>query len=57
MASNDDKVVPELKLVSSRAYSATLVLPSEHTLRDYIYCFDSKPGFDNELDKLLMKEA
>lgn len=49
-----------LKLMSSRTYSAlrsTLVLPSERTLRDYTHCFESKAGFDDELDKQLMKEA
>ena len=49
-----------LKLMSSRSYNAvrsTLVLPSERTLRDYTHCFESKPGFDDELDKQLMKEA
>jgi biotin operon repressor len=49
-----------LKLMSCRTYNAlrsTLVLPSERTLRDYTHCFDSKPGFDHELDKQLMKEA
>lgn len=49
-----------LKLMSGRAYNAlrsTLVLPSERTLRDYTHYFESKPGFDSELDKQLMKEA
>ena len=50
----------KLKLMSSRSYNAvwsTLVLPSECMLRDYTHCFESKPGFDDELDKQLMKEA
>ena len=49
-----------LKLMSSRTYNAlrsTLVLPSERTLRDYTHYFESKPGFDDEVDKQLMKEA
>ena len=47
-----------LKLMSSRTYNAlrsTIVLPLECTLRDYTHCFESKPGFDDKLDKQLMK--
>ena len=45
---------------SGRTYNAlrsTLVLPSERTLRDYTHYYESKPRFDDELDKQLMKEA
>ena len=49
-----------LKLQSSSAYRtlrSTLVLPSEHTLRDYTHFYETKSGFDENVDKQLMKEA
>lgn len=49
-----------LKHISSAAYNAlrnTLVLPSDRTLRDYTHYIDSRAGFDDNVDKQLMKEA
>ena len=47
------------KLMSGRVYNSlrsTLILPSERTLKGlYTHCFESKAGFDVELDKQLMK--
>ena len=51
-----------LKMVSSAAYHAIrsagfVTLPSETTLRDYSNFFQSKPGFQHEINKQLMREA
>ena len=51
-----------LKLLSSAAYhslrsSGFLKLPSERTLRDYTHYFKSKPGFQVEVEQMLMKEV
>ena len=50
-----------LKLLSSAAYhslrsSGFVKLPSERTLRDYTHFFKSKPGFQVEVEQMLMKE-
>ena len=51
-----------LKMISSAAYHAMrssgfVTLPSEGTLRDYSNFFQSKAGFQHEVNKQLMKEA
>ena len=51
-----------LKLLSSSTYHALrtsgfLKLPLERTLRDYTHYFDSKPGFQDEVDHQLAEEA
>ena len=51
-----------LKLISSSAYNALrtsgfLKLPSERTLRDYSNVFESKVGFQDEVDKQLLDEV
>ena len=51
-----------LKMVSSAAYHAMrsegfVTLPSERTLQDYSNFFQSKPGFQHEVNKQLMREA
>ena len=51
-----------LKLLSSAAYhslrsSGFIKLPSERTLRDYTHYFKSKPGFQVEVEHMLMKEV
>lgn len=51
-----------LKLLSSAAYHSLrtagfIKLPSERTLRDYTHYFKSKPGFQVEVEQMLMKEA
>ena len=51
-----------LKMISSAAYHAMrsagfVTLPSERTLRDYSNFFQSKPGFQHEVNKQLMREA
>ena len=51
-----------LKLLSSSAYhslrsSGFVKLPSERTLRDYTNYFQSKPGFQPEVDRMLLEEA
>ena len=51
-----------LKMISSAAYHAMcssgfVTLPSERTLRDYSNFFQSKAGFQHEVNKQLMKEA
>lgn len=51
-----------LKMISSAAYHAMrssgfVTLPSERTLRDYSNLFQSKAGFQHEVNKQLMKEA
>ena len=51
-----------LKLLSSSAYNALrtsgfLKLPSERTLRDYSSVFESKVGFQDEVDKQLLDEV
>ncbi len=50
-----------LKLLSSSAYSAMrtsgfLTLPSERTLRDYVHYFEHRPGFQKEVNELLLQE-
>ena len=50
-----------LKLLSSAAYhclrsSGFVNLPSERTLLDYTHFFKSKPGFQIEVEQMLMKE-
>ena len=50
-----------LKLISSSAYNALrtsgfLKLPSERTLRDYSNVFESKVGFQDEVDKQLLDQ-
>ena len=50
-----------LKLLSSVAYHSLhsygfVKLPSERTLRDYTHFFKSKPGFQVEVEQILMKE-
>ena len=47
---------------SSKAYetlqeSGCLQLPSQHTLRDYTHCIESRAGFSAEVDHLLMQAA
>jgi len=51
-----------LKLLSSSAYHSLrtagfIKLPSERTLRDYTNFFQSKAGFQSEVDTMLLKEA
>ena len=51
-----------LKLLSTAAYhslrtSGFIKLPSERTLRDYTNYFKSKPGFQPEVDHILVDEA
>lgn len=51
-----------LKMFSSAAYhlmhsSGFVTLPLERTLRDYSKFFQSKAGFQHEVNKQLMKEA
>ena len=51
-----------LKLLSSSAYhalrsSGVLVLPSERTLRDYTHWMKSDAGFNDTVDRELLKEA
>ena len=51
-----------LKLLSSACYhslrtSGFIKLPSERSLRDYTHFFKSKPGFQDEVDLMLMREA
>ena len=51
-----------LKMISSAAYHAMrsagfVTLPSERTLRDYSNFFQSKPGFQHDVNKQLMREA
>ena len=51
-----------LKLMSSSAYHAFrtagfIKLPCERTLRDYTNYFESKPGFQLEVNKQLVKES
>ena len=51
-----------LKLLSTAAYhslrtSGFIKLPSERTLRDYTSYFKSKPGFQPEVDCMLVEEA
>ena len=51
-----------LKLLSSAAYHATrtagfIALPSERTLRDYTHYFKHQPGFQQELNRQLLKES
>ena len=51
-----------LKLLSSSAYHAThtagfIKLPSERTLRDYTHYFQSRPGFQLEVNQQLIKEG
>ncbi len=51
-----------LKLLSGGAYSACLrtsgflTLPSARTLRDYSNVFESKIGFQDEVDKQLLND-
>jgi len=37
--------------------SGCIALPSQRTLRDYTHCFDSKIGFSNDVDGMLMDAA
>ena len=51
-----------LKLLSSSAYHALrtsgfLKLPSERTLRDYTHFIKTRPGFQAEVDSMLVREA
>lgn len=51
-----------LKLLSTSAYHSLrtlgfMKLPSERTLRDYTNFFQSKVGFQAEVDKMLIEEA
>ena len=51
-----------LKLLSSSAYHALrtsrfLKLPSERTLRDYTHFVKTRPGFQAEVDSMLVREA
>lgn len=51
-----------LKLLSSSAYHALrtsgfLKLPSERTLRDYTHFVKTRPGFQDEVDSMLIREA
>lgn len=51
-----------LKMISSAGYHAMktagfIQLPSERTLRDYTHFFQTKPGFQREVNQELMKEA
>ena len=51
-----------IKLLSTSAYHALctsgfIKLPSERTLRDYTHHIKSKPGFSDEVDEMLSKEA
>ena len=51
-----------LKLISTDAYSSLrssglLKLPSERTLRDYTYFVKSLPGFQDDIDQLLVEEV
>ena len=51
-----------LKLLSTSAYHSLRTsgfnkLPSERTLRDYTHYFKSEPGFQHEVDKMLVEEV
>jgi len=51
-----------LKLISTAAYSSLrssglLKLPSERTLRDYTHFVKSLPGFQDDIDQLLVEEV
>ena len=51
-----------LKLISSSGYHAMrtsgfISLPSEHTLRDYTHYVQSRPGFQDDIDADLRREA
>ena len=51
-----------MKLRSSSSYdllhnSSVLVLPSDHTLRDYTHVLKAQAGFSQEADKQLQKEG
>ena len=59
---SDDKVVPPLETDIDRCLLLITIiwllkLPSERTLRDYTHFVKSLPGFQDDIDQLLVEEV